>query len=103
MKTLITVLVAIPVTIALLIYHVFSWGFVGYNFYNWFILSQIEGAPALSMLQISGVYLFLAAITHRDREVFVDEVKDTTTTAIHSIINPWMMLVFGWLVEFFLF
>ena len=80
-------------------YHVFSYGYVTYIFYGWFVLPMIPQLPHFTVLQFVGFILFLSVLRPESETHLKDEFKDQMTMWLSLIINPWLMLFLGWIVH----
>lgn len=103
MEALFTFLGIISLVVVLIVYTSLSWGFVSYTFYNWFILTSIDGLPHFTMIQFIGFALFLNALIRGNSSYIKDEFKDKTQMYMGVLLNPWITLFFGWLIKVLMF
>jgi hypothetical protein len=84
----------------LLIYGCFSWGFVAWKFYGWFIVTAIPNAPDFTVTQFIGFSFFLYVILPKVSVDIKSEYKeDATTRIIGAVIAPWIVLIIGALMN----
>lgn len=98
---LIGVIISI-ITLALifLIYSSFSWGFVCYKLYNWFVLTEINNMPYFQWWQFVGFHLFVVSISYKGKFQIKDEyLQDKSTRYIGAIILPWTMLFLCYIIH----
>lgn len=90
--------------VIIIVYNSFSWGFVTYKFYNWFVLPAIAGLPHFSILEFVGFMLFLGAFIGRKSTTMVkDEYREKGTEWLILVIGPWISLGCGALLRVMFF
>lgn len=84
-----------------LIYGAFSWGFVAFKFYGWFILSQptFTTLPHFTITQFVGFLLFIGVLTHKSIISIKDEYKDKNFEYFSLLLGPWFVLLVGWMIQ----
>lgn len=88
----------------LLVYGCFSWGFVAWKFYGWFILTAIPTAPDFTVIQFIGFSFFLYVILPKYSNNIKSEYKEnTTTTVLGAVLAPWLVLIVGALMNYIFF
>jgi hypothetical protein len=89
--------------ILLVIYSVFSWGYLAAIFYYWFVLPFFPEFPVFTYQQFIGFMFFISVMTHKGSVNIKDEYRDKTLDTIQLLIGPWVMLFVGWLVKILFF
>lgn len=84
-----------------LCYNAFSWGYVSYVLYGWFILPIFQDAPQISILQFVGISLFLSAIKPILGPSLKSEYEDKSSQWSKIILSPWLVLLFAWFIHLF--
>jgi hypothetical protein len=93
------------IIIASFVYDMFSWGFVFYKFWYWFVLpvfnthtvlNMVNPLPEITFYQSIGLVCFTMLISHRNVYLVKKEYKDETTSTIINIISPWIIFIIGW-------
>lgn len=88
----------------LVLYGAFSWGFVLYKFWHWFVLPAFVGVPAITIPAAIGLTLVIG-LFHRYRnielEVHGTKIKEKPKWA-QSIFHPWVVLGLGWFIHLFI-
>jgi len=99
---LLGVMALIPLFI---LYSSFAWGYVSSVIYTWFIIPVFTNAPTLTWLQLAGIMFFINCFVHNGNTLayLKDEVKDTLTGTITSIIAPFLVLFGAWIFKVFLY
>jgi hypothetical protein len=103
MEVLLALIGVIGLVAVLILYGAFSWGFVTYTFYNWFVLTSFPDLPHFSIVQFIGFSLFLNTLIRHGSVSIKEEYKDKTHEYISMFLNPWLILFFGWLLKIVLF
>lgn len=80
------------------IYSAWSWGFIAYKFYGWFILSSFNNLPHFTILQCVGFCLIISCLTRQSKLIVKDEFRDKKTEIVMDIIAPWIYLFLGWII-----
>lgn len=92
------------IMIGVILYKSFSWGFVGFKIYNWFIIPIFTGAPVLSWVYIAGIMFFVNCFTSSNTISYIkEEYRDNTSGISASIFAPWLMLLSAWVFKTFLY
>jgi len=87
--------------IGFILYNMFSWGFVLYKFWYWFILPIFNNLPEISYLESVGIFLFIALFKVGNYQKMKDEFIDYTTMNIVNVISPWITILFGYCIYYF--
>ena len=103
MEILLTLIGTIGMVAILILYGAFSWGFVTYTFYNWFVLTSFPDLPHFSIIQFIGFSLFLNTVIRHGSVYIKDEYKDKKVEYIAMFLNPGLILLFGWVLKVILF
>ena len=88
--------------IGLLFYSTFSWGYVSYMFYGWFIHPIFPTLPDFTYIQFAGFLLFLHVLLPKHTHVVKQEYRDQENEWIVILLTPWLSLFFGWLFRVFI-
>lgn len=101
MEPLLSALGVMLILFVIIIYNAFSWGFVAFKFYGWFILSQPTFAtlPHFTITQFVGFILFIGVFTHKSATHMKDEYKDKNSEYLSMLLGPWIVLFFGWMIQ----
>lgn len=84
---------------ALVLYGTFSWGYVTYLFYAWFLLPVFPGLPHLTFMKACGLMFFIGLFKTYDPDAPKKEYKNDTarvTATITGLAMPWLTLLIGW-------
>jgi hypothetical protein len=103
MEILVTLLGGISLLLVVILYGSFSWGFVTYTFYNWFVLTSIPELPVFSLVQFIGFNIFINAFIRSSPSYIKDEHKEKVTEYTMTILGPWIILCLGWFVKVIIF
>ena len=99
MTELITLFGVLGLIALLIVYSAFSWGFVTYKLYGWFVLPTFTEFPHFTVLQFVGFALFVnALIRHGNSTSIKDEYKDKKNEYLGAFLSPWLTLVFSWFI-----
>ena len=87
----------------MIIYSSFSWGFVLFKFWHWFMMPVFFTLPSISFYQAVGILLFIGVFKTKVLEVplkdeFIDSKKKINNIIIR-VIAPWMVLLMGILMK----
>ena len=96
---MLVLILGILLGIGILCYHVFSYGYVTYVFYGWFVLPYFPQLPHFSVIQFVGVMLFMGAIRPYSTNHLKDECEDKTSKSISIILSPWFLLLVGSIIH----
>lgn len=95
-----TVLIlAIVLYLGVLIYSSFSWGYVAYVFYGWFVTPYIHNLPQFTITMFVGFILFISVILPKSATFIKDEYEREDLKWIYLILGPWLTLFGGWVVH----
>jgi hypothetical protein len=97
----ITVLTGFIITL-FVIYGAFSWGFVAYKVYYWFIPLIIPTYPEFTYIQFVALMPIIGIFKSHSNTSFKDEITDKNKTAINSFLAPWFTLLAGWILHQFI-
>lgn len=77
-------------------------GLIFYKFYYWFLLPVFPEMPQITFLGAIGLAFFTTVI----KTVYIDEAKDEykdPSKKYVSLLYPWILLFFGWLVQLIIY
>lgn len=81
----------------MIIYSSFSWGFVCFKFWMWFILPIFPMLPTLTFLQCVGLMIFISLF---NRNIPDDTIKENKWERVVAImILPWVVLSMAWFIK----
>jgi len=101
MEILLVVFGVIGLTLGILCYNAFVWGFIAHTLYGWFILSAFADAPDFTVLQFVGFSLFLGALKPSLGLSIKSEYEDNSKMWGKLLITPWLVLLFAWFIHLF--
>lgn len=99
---LLGILAVLLVLAATIIYTSFSWGFVMFKFWYWFLLPVFTTLPKIDYWQAIGLILFLMLFkTIQTKRAVKDEYLDDDKTSpyVSSILIPWITLGIGFFLH----
>lgn len=100
---LIAFIIVLLLFAGILIYSSFSWGFVLFKFWHWFMMPVFFTLPSISLYQAVGILLFISIFKNKVPQIpikdeFIDSKKKTNNIVIQAIA-PWMVLLMGILMK----
>ena len=98
MTELVTLIGVLGLVAVLIIYSAFSWGFVTYKLYGWFVLSSFPTLTHFTVLQFVGFALFVNALIRHSGTQIKKEYKDEKMEYFGIVIAPWLTLTFSWFI-----
>jgi hypothetical protein len=87
----------------LIIYSAFSWGFVTYKLYGWFVLSSFPTLTHFTVIQFVGFALFVNALIRHSGTQIKKEYKDENMEHFGIVMAPWLTLTFSWFIHILFF
>jgi hypothetical protein len=102
MEVIIVVIIFIVLFAAALAYGAFSWGFVMYKFWYWFLLPVFPALPEINFGHAVGLAVFIGLFHTVPTQILKKEYKDELQGAIMPIIAPWVTFLFGWVIYSFI-
>jgi hypothetical protein len=99
---LLVLLIIIPL---LYLYNAFSWGYVLFCLYNWFVLSAMPTLPVFTTLQFVGFSIFANALIRHVPPMSIksEYTEDRTQYYVGLLMSPWITLFFAWLLHAYYF
>ncbi len=101
MEILLVLIGVVGLTLGILCYNAFVWGFIAHTLYGWFILSAFADAPHFTVLQFVGFALFLGALKPSLGLSIKSEYEDNSKMWSKLLITPWLVLLFAWFIHLF--
>lgn len=101
MEILLVLIGVVGLTLGILCYNAFVWGFIAHTLYGWFILSAFADAPHFSILQFVGFALFLGALKPSLGVSIKSEYEDNSKMWSKLLVTPWLVLLFAWFIHLF--
>lgn len=103
MEILLMILGALLMALISVIYMTFSWGFVAWKFWYWFLMPIFPMLPAITFVQAMGVMLVISLFRGSQAQIIRDDYVNTRLSTTLSIISPWFVFIIGWLVKIIFF
>jgi hypothetical protein len=103
MEVLLTLIGTIGLVALVILYGSFSWGFVSYTFYNWFVLTSLPQLPHFSVYEFIGFSIFINSLIRGGQNHIKDEYRDKSTEYTLLFLSPWFVLFFGWFIKTIIF
>jgi len=97
MEILITLLAIAIVAILVFIYSSFSWGFVVYKFWGWFLLPVFPQLPHITFWQAVGLS-FVISLFKGTQTSIKSEYKEANSDLCKTIITPWVTLIIAYFI-----
>lgn len=97
-------LIALIIFISLVVfYQAFSWGYVLFKFWFWFLLPVFVTLPSITFYQAVGLMLFIGLFknhvtTKKIKKEYMDQENKTSDQVIPFLL-PWLVLGIGYLVK----
>ena len=95
MTELIGVLVGLGFLAIFILYKSFSWGFVLYKFWYWFLLPVFTELPEINFYEAVGLMLFLSLFKNNK----VTENENEKINWKQVFLLPWLTLLIGLLIH----
>ena len=95
METLLIILGSIFLVCGVLIYNIFSWGFVVYKFWSWFLMPIFPELIEITYLQAIGV-IFVISLFKANGQFMKKEYIDETSAYTSLFLSPWLLLILGY-------
>jgi len=100
MAFIIGLIIALGMVAIAFVYDVFSWGFVFYKLWYWFVLTAFVGLPAITLTQAIGLMIFLGLFKNFNIPMIKDEFLAEKKNRFWSLLLlPWVTLLVGYLVK----
>lgn len=104
MPQLLLALGAVALIAIAILYESFSFGFLLYKFWYWFIIPSFPQVPHITFYHAVGLVLVIGLFKTHDystREINGNEIK-VKPDYIQLLIAPWVILIVGWFVHLFI-
>lgn len=95
MEALAIIFLLVLIVGGLIVYNSFSWGFVLFKFWGWFIVPVFTTLPLITFWQAVGL-MFVVALFHGKH--LTPKEYDKTNAAVTVLLGPWLTLFVGWLI-----
>ena len=87
----------------MIIYSSFSWGFVLFKFWYWFLLPVFTTLPSVDFYQAVGLMFFISLLKTKSfdtpiKDEYIDNSKKISNI-FTQILVPWIVLVIGFFVK----
>lgn len=86
---------------AALLYSAFSWGFVTFKFWYWFILPIFPALPHVTFYQSVGLFLFINLFQVSTKKATKEPEKtdnENRGELIGTMLAPWLTLLIGYCI-----
>lgn len=103
MEVLIAIIGGIGLAALLIVYNAFAWGYIIHALYNWFVLTALPDLPHFTIVEFIGFSLFLRAIMPVSTTYLKDEYENKSVKWVATILGPWIILCFSWLIKLIIF
>ena len=97
--TVLTIIGIVFLIFGLMVYDAFSWGFVCFKFWYWFILPIFVTLPVLSLYSCIGLMFFISLFKNHNLISPKQENEDKYTNLTVNLLSPWLILFSGWLIK----
>ena len=78
------------------LYSAFSWGYVLFLMYHWFVLSAMPTLPHFTIIQMIGLSLTANVLIRHSSQHIKSEYKDDNMFWTNAILSPWITLFITW-------
>jgi len=109
MESLLLIIGAIAGVYLLMVYGFFSWGYVAFKFWYWFLLPVFPILPHIGFYQMVGLMVFITILKSRQSSAdmqldmkgqkFTIKKKPDSSDIAVEIAAPWITLFIGWLIK----
>jgi len=100
MAFIFTMIVVLGMVAIVFVYDVFSWGFVFYKLWYWFVLTAFVGLPAITLTQAIGLMIFFGLFKNFNIPMVKDEyLAESKNRLWAQLLLPWITLLVGYLVK----
>ena len=103
MESLLVLLITLGFALLMVAYMGFSWGFVAWKFWHWFLLPVFTALPAITFIQAVGIMLFISLFKTIPSQVLKDEYVDKKMATAMSILAPWIAFAAGWFIKLLIY
>lgn len=92
--------------IAAVLYGGFSWGFVLYKLWYWFVLPVFPNLPHIDFNQAVGlmlvIFLFHNTNLPQIKEEYLKDGDEPGKRLLSSVLVPWILLLSCWIIKLFI-
>lgn len=100
---LLGILAALLIFVAVIVYSSFSWGFVLFKFWYWFLIPVFSTAPQIDYWQAIGLMFIISLFNKVATEVSIKDeylkTEEKTTVYTLGFLSPWITLVIGFIIH----
>lgn len=102
MEVVITLIGVIILIEILILYGGFSWGYVLFKFWTWFLIPVFPNLIHITYYQAIGIMLVISLFKNKYLEGIKNEYKDIKKNFIIGLITPWLTLIFAYFIYIFI-
>lgn len=95
----------IALIMGLILYFGFSWGYIFYRYWYWFVLDVFPELPNIAYYQAIGLMVFLGLFKNNlPKRDFKEDLYSQTKVSqtVMAVVFPWITLFSGWLIYIFI-
>lgn len=85
-----------------IVFSAFSWGYVMYKFWYWFLLPVFPLLPKIMFNQALGLSIFTAVFKNHNSNHKKDEDESKATRMLTPLIAPWILLGVAYIIKLFI-
>jgi hypothetical protein len=97
MQALLALIGGLTLIVGTVLYNVLSWGYVCYKFWSWYVTPVFTDLPIVEFWQAVGLMFFISLFKNHSSISIKSEFQDKSSSITSFIINPWILLVIGYL------
>lgn len=97
-------LALVALVMGVVLYFSFSWGFVLYKFWYWFLMDVFPDLPEITIMQAVGLKLFAGILVTLRNPELKEELynEDKISRTVSLAVLPWISLIFGYFIYLFI-
>lgn len=100
---LLGILAALLIFVAVIVYSSFSWGFVLFKFWYWFLIPVFSTAPQIDYWQGVGLMFLIGLFkSHKAKVDIKDEFikeEERLNVRVANFLSPWIVLLIGFIIH----
>lgn len=103
MESLLVLLMTLGFALLMVAYVGFSWGFVVWKFWYWFLLPVFPALPAITFIQAVGIMFFISLFKTTPSQTLKDDYINKQITTAMFILAPWIAFAAGWFIKLLIY